>query len=98
MDAQHMMGFGTIAATPAFAGLGVLVGFAHLKLLSWNIRALTGGLRSLVVLAALPIRAGTAVATFSFAAIHGDLPLMATLAGFLLARTVLVRRPEILVS
>ena len=93
-----MTGFGTIAAVFAFVGLGVLAGIAHLKLLSWDVRALTGGQHRLVMLAAAPTRVGTTVGAFAIAAVHGALPLMAVLAGFLLSRTALVRRPEILVS
>lgn len=92
-----MTGVDLIATTSAFVGLGILAGFTHLKLLSWQIRALTGTMRSLGNLAVLPTRAGTTIAALTLAATHGALPLMAMLAGFLLIRTVLVRRPEIFV-
>jgi len=93
-----MTEFLTIAAALAFIGLGILTGIAHLKLLMWHIRALTGGLHGIAAPAALAIRAGPTIAAFAYAAIHGAMPLTAMLAGFLLTRTVLIRRGEMLVS
>ena len=79
-----------------FAGLGALTGLAHFKLLSWNVRALTGQSHGLAALGAVPGRALLALVAFLFAALHGALALIAALAGFLLCRSLFTRRPEIL--
>lgn len=91
-----MTGSGAIAAVSAFVGLGILAGLVHLKLLSWNVRALTCGWHNWAACAIAPARVGMTIAAFSFAANYGAMALMAVLAGFLLARAVLLRFREML--
>lgn len=79
-----------------FAGLGVVLGLVHLKLLSWNIRALVGRLHGLLGVGASFGRAVLTVAAFLFAVFHGATALVATLAGFLLSRAILLRKPGLL--
>ncbi|HWU26156.1 MAG TPA: ATP synthase subunit I [Rhizomicrobium sp.] len=91
-----MTGIGQLGVASAFACMGILAGILHLMLLSWNVRALTAGLHSSVAFAASLTRAGVTTMAFALAAFHGALGLIATLAGFLLARTFLIRRLEVL--
>lgn len=85
-----------IAAALACAGVGAVAGYLHLRLLSWNVRALVGPARGHLAMAAPLVRGPITVAAFSAAALQGALPLVAALAGFLIARTVILRRPEAL--
>jgi F1F0 ATPase subunit 2 len=75
-----------------YAALGALIGAAYFAALGWNVRlyadhgAGTGGL--LLHLARLVV----AVAAFTLCARQGAAPLLASFAGFLLARTISVNR------
>ena len=91
-----MIALSHIVTAFAFAGIGAIAGYLHLRLLSWNIRALLGQARGGLVMVVPVIRGAIAVAAFSAAALQGALPLVAALVGFLIARTVILRRPEAL--
>ena len=85
-----------IAATPAFAGIGAFAGYLHMKLLSRNVRALFGRARAGFAMATPLIRGAISIAAFSAAVMQGAPPLVAALVGFLIARAIILRRPEAL--
>lgn len=87
-----------IAVVLAFAGIGACAGCLHLMLLSWTIRALFGQTRATFAIAASLTRGAVTVAAFSTAALQGALPLVAALIGFLIARAVILRHPETLLT
>jgi len=87
-----MIAHGIVALV--FACIGAAAGFLHLTLLSWNIRALFGQARGVLATAAPLLRGAITIAAFSAAAGQGAVPLVAALTGFLIARTVVLRRPE----
>lgn len=93
MDAQHVTAI--LIPALAYAALGALTAGLHLTLLSVNVRALMGGRRGWIALAA-PARGAATVAVFALIALAGAPALIAALAGFALARTALVHRPEVL--
>jgi F1F0 ATPase subunit 2 len=94
MDAHHMIAI--FATTLAYAALGALAASLHLTLLSVNVRALLGRAHGWLAVAAPLARGAITVAAFFAIALQGAVPLAAALAGFVIARTVAVRRPEIL--
>ncbi|HTW33910.1 MAG TPA: ATP synthase subunit I [Rhizomicrobium sp.] len=85
-----------MATAFAFVGIGAIVGYLHLMLLSWNVRALFGLARGAWAIAAPAVRGVVVLAAFSAAALQGAAPLVAALIGFLIARAVVLRRPEAL--
>ena len=96
MDAHLVMPASHIAVALAFAGIGACAGYLHLMLLSWNVRALLGQTHGAFAIVVPLARGAITIAVFLVAALQGALPLVAALAGFLIARAVIVRHPEIL--
>jgi F1F0 ATPase subunit 2 len=96
MDAYLVTPTSHIAMAMTFAGIGTCAGYLHLTLLSWNVRALVGQARGAFAFVGSLARGAVTVAAFSMAALQGALPLVAALLGFLIARAVIVRHPEIL--
>jgi F1F0 ATPase subunit 2 len=94
LDAQRMTGIAHTGVAALFALLGALAGAAYMTLLSWTVRALAGRSPGGPAEAVSQGRAAVALAVFAFAALHGAAALVAALAGFLLSRAVLTRRPE----
>ncbi|MGB8366265.1 MAG: ATP synthase subunit I [Rhizomicrobium sp.] len=80
-----------------FAGFGALSGYLHLMLLSLGVRALVGRARGVLPMLIPLARIAATTAALAFAARQGAMPLLAALAGFLIVRALLVRRPEILI-
>ena len=74
-----------------YASLGGCLGWAHLRLLGFYVRTLVGDEKSTPRLVASFARLPLVVATFVFAALHGAPALLALLAGFVCAGTVLLR-------
>ena len=81
----------------AFVCLGAAAGFVHLKLLAWNIRGLAGQSCGPVAVCMSLSRVILTPATFVFAVPHGAPALAAMLAGFLVSRSIVLRRAEIFV-
>ncbi len=71
---------------------GIALGAVHLLLLRHSVRALRAGGGKVAVWGALALRLGLAVVLFVQAAQQGTGPLLLALAGFILARTVLMKR------
>ena len=81
-----------IARIAPYAGLGALVGAACFTALGWNVRLYTGRGPGWSALLLHLSRLGAVVAAFTLCARQGAAPLLATFAGFLAVRTVLVGR------
>jgi len=96
MDAHFVIPAFHIATTLAFAGIGACAGYLDLMLLSLNVRALLGQTRGAFAIAVPLARGAVTIAVFLAVALQGALPLVAALAGFLIARAVIVRHPETL--
>ena len=90
MEAAH------IGNVVAFTFLGAITAFLHLKLLSLNVRALTGHPPGVLTVGISLGRAVITLAALLFAVLHSAIALIAALAGFLLCRALLMRRPEFL--
>ncbi len=71
---------------------GLALGAAYLLLLRQSVRALRKGRGRVAAWGALALRLALAVALFGLAARQGAGPLLVALAGFMLARTVLMKR------
>jgi hypothetical protein len=97
MDA-FAMSFTASLILIAFASLGAFAGLLHLALVSWQVRACLSQAHGAGAVLAVILALGRIPATtvsFALAAWHGALPLGAALAGFLVVRAILVRRPRI---
>jgi len=88
----HAAFMGTVSL---FACVGALAGFLHLRLLAWNVRALAGRSRGLLVPGLALARGALISGAFAFCTVHGAQALIAALAGFLLSRSILLIRPEL---
>lgn len=91
------MSFNASLILLAFAILGACAGLLHLALVSWQVRACLSqahGAGAVLALGRIPATG----ASFALAAWHGVLPLGAALVGFLIVRSILVRRPQIVMS
>ena len=85
-----------IISVSLFALFGAFACLLHLKLLSWNVRALVGQSRNPLTGIASLGRAVITIGTFGFAVLNGGtMALIAALAGFLLCRAILMRCPEL---
>lgn len=93
-----MTGWAHIASIAAFAFLGAFTGYAHFKLLSWNVHTLIGRRHGFVAACAPLGRTAFTILAFGFAAGHGAPALIAALGGFLVCRAILLRRPEYVLS
>lgn len=71
---------------------GIALGAVYLLLLRHSVRALRAGGGNVAVWGALALRLGLAVVLFVLAAQQGTGQLLLALAGFILARTVLMKR------
>ncbi len=91
------MSFSASLILIAFASLGMFAGLLHLTLVSWQVRACLSQAHAGAVLAVILAlgRIPATTASFALAAWHGALPLGAALAGFLVVRAILIRRPQI---
>ena len=92
-----MTGSDPMTAVLAFAFFGALSGFAYLHLLARSVRALTGRSHGILAATAPLGRALLMAGTFVFSVLHGGTALIAALAGFLLTRLILLRRPGLFV-
>jgi F1F0 ATPase subunit 2 len=79
----------------ASAALGALAACLHLALLSFSVRTLLGQARGLLTVAAPLVRGAITAAVFSAIALQGAVPMIAALAGFVIARNAVARCPEI---
>lgn len=73
-----------------FALVGVVLGIAHFAALRWSVAAFLRGRRGIIAWYVARL-VGVALILFALVRIGGPL-VLATLAGFLVARTVFVRR------
>lgn len=71
--------------------LGLALGGGYLFLVHMSVRALTAPGKRILPLGPILLRLATAAATFYFAAQSSALSVLATLAGFLLMRSVTLR-------
>lgn len=74
----------------AYGAVGALIGTAYFAALAWNVRLYTGhgaGRNALVLHLS---RLAVAVAAFTLCARQGAAPMLASFAGFLAIRTILV--------
>jgi ABC-type maltose transport system permease subunit len=94
MDAHLVSPASHIVLALVFAVIGGCAGYLHLMLLSLNIRALLGQTGGVLTIAASLGRGAVTIAAFSAAALLGALPLIAALVGFLIARAIIIRRPQ----
>lgn len=80
-----------IRALP-YGALGALIGIAYVGALAWNVRLYVGhGVEWGVLLVHL-LRLLTVAAAFTLCARQGALPLLSTLVGFLVTRTLTVNQ------
>jgi F1F0 ATPase subunit 2 len=82
----------TLVKIALFVPAGVLLGAVYFGLLLRTVRLHAAGAAAPGVAPLYLLRIGLAVAGFWFAAQQGALPLLAALAGFLVARYVMQRR------
>lgn len=81
----------TLTTSLLWFGAGALLGTAYLYLIGRSVAAVSDGAAWRVAVP-LALRIALAAGAFVFAARHGALPLLLMLGGFLVARTVALRR------
>jgi len=81
----------------AFACVGAVTAFAHLKLLAWNVGAVLDRPRGLPAACMASCRVALTVVAFLFAILYGAPALIALFAGFLAGRSLVLRYPELFV-
>lgn len=87
-----MMTDTSVAAVALAAAAGLLIGLLYFGVLWWTVRRmLTARYPAVLVAGSFLVRAALAAAAIVFVAGGRLLPLLATIAGFLAGRTVLIR-------
>ncbi len=74
----------------SYAASGALIGMAYFAALAWNVRLYTGRGAGRKALLLHLLRLAVAVAAFTLCARQGAAPMLASFAGFLAIRTILV--------
>lgn len=81
----------TLISAVLWVGAGAVLGSAYLYLIGRSVAAVSDGAAWRIAVP-LALRIVLAAVAFVFAARHGALPLLLMLCGFLVARTVALRR------
>jgi F1F0 ATPase subunit 2 len=84
-----MIGSAVLRTAP-YAALGGFIGAIYFAALAWNVRLYTGHGSGWVALLLHLSRLAVAIAAFTLCARQGAAPVLASLAGFLLIRTISV--------
>jgi hypothetical protein len=90
LDARAMIAL--LAKLGFFFVFGTVLGFAHFRALSWNIRLLTGGAGMMLAIGLPLSRMAITVLSLALAALGGPGAMAAAMLGFLSARAAALRQ------